>query len=110
VYPLMRHYRVWWLASPFLMAAVFTLGLMANSAFPAERQVKDIVKKGNVIIISKQFAEAVEKNSDLVLFHITVKSRFDKEGHLDGIQLVQIDRGSAVEKVGGNGPRYCHCH
>jgi type II secretory pathway component PulC len=97
---LKRNCTIFWLVSVLLTTAVFITGPIANSGFATERQSKDILRKGNAVIVSKQFAEEVKRNNDLILSHIVVKSRFDKDGHLEGIELVQIDRGSAIEKIG----------
>jgi membrane-associated protease RseP (regulator of RpoE activity) len=65
-----------------------------------EKQQKDIIRLGNNVTISRQFADEVKKSNDIVLSTVAVKARVDKAGALTGYQLVQIDKGSPVERMG----------
>ncbi len=64
------------------------------------RQSQDIIRQGNLIIVSKQLADRVRKNNDIILSTVAIKTRVDKDGRLDGFQLFQVDPGSIVEKMG----------
>ncbi len=61
---------------------------------------RKIVRKGNTVIVPRQFVDEVKKKNDIVLSTVAIKSRVGKDGQLQGYQLFQIDRGSAVEKMG----------
>jgi len=63
-------------------------------------QMKDIGRRGDLVIVSKQFVDEVKKDNGIVLSKVAIKVRVDADGKLTGYQLVQIDRGSAVEKMG----------
>jgi predicted metalloprotease with PDZ domain len=89
-----------WTSAIFFITAVFVAWPMTSRAVATERKTGEIQKKGNVALVSKKFADEVKKNNDIILTQMALKSRFSKEGRLNGIQLVQIDRGGAVEKAG----------
>jgi type II secretory pathway component PulC len=61
---------------------------------------KEVSRRGNTILVSREFADRVKKNNDIVLSKVAVKSRVDKDGRFVGYELAQIDRGSVVEKMG----------
>ena len=81
-----------------------TKGKGAAESHPREKQPgrwsRDIIRRGNLIIISKQLADQVRKNNDIILSTVAIKTRLDKDGRLDGFQLFQVDSGSIVEKMG----------
>jgi S1-C subfamily serine protease len=80
-----------------LLSALFVnLSLLA---FAASTE-KDVTRKGNLIIVSKRFADAVKKDNTIVLSTVAVKSRLNQSGQLQGYQLFQIDRSSPVEQMG----------
>jgi type II secretory pathway component PulC len=66
----------------------------------SQGQTKDIVRRGDLITISRQFVDEVSKDNGIVLSKVAIKVRVDANGKLAGYQLVQIDRGSAVERMG----------
>jgi hypothetical protein len=86
-----------WTSAVLFVAAVLVAWPMISRTAAAERIIQ---KKGDVFLVSKKFADEVKQNNDIILTQMALKSRFDKEGRLSGIQLVQIDRGGAVEKAG----------
>jgi hypothetical protein len=61
---------------------------------------KEVTRRGNTIIVSKSFAEAVKKDNAVVLSKVAIKQRVDEKGKVIAYELVQIDRGSVVEKMG----------
>jgi type II secretory pathway component PulC len=73
-------------------------GPVLTTTAPDQRQ--EILRKGNLIIVSRPFVDQVMKNNEIVLSTVAIKSRLDKNGLLEGFQLFQIDRGSVVEKMG----------
>jgi hypothetical protein len=91
--------RLMWASAILLITTIFVTWPMTGWT-AAERRTSEIQKKGDVIVVSKKFADKVKRNNDIILNQIAIKSRFDKEGRLNGIQLVQIDRGGAVAKAG----------
>jgi S1-C subfamily serine protease len=91
--------------SRYLCSAIMTmsfLGVALGTADgqAADKQQKEIIREGNRVVLSRQFADEVKKSSDIVLSKVAVRARLDKEGILSGYQLVQIDRGSVVELMG----------
>jgi S1-C subfamily serine protease len=66
----------------------------------SQGQAKDIVRRGDLVTVSKQFVDQVKKDNGIVLSKVAIKVRVDADGKLTGYQLVQIDRGSALEKMG----------
>jgi hypothetical protein len=72
---------------------------------PANRKAspgwaREIVRRGDKVILSRAFVDEVKKNNDIVLSKVAIKARLDKDGQILGYQLFQIDRGSAVERMG----------
>jgi hypothetical protein len=65
-----------------------------------EKQQKEIIVQGNNVAISRQFADEARKSNDIILSTVAIKARVDKAGVLTGYQLVQIDKGSPVERMG----------
>ncbi len=61
---------------------------------------KEVTKRGNTVLVSRVFAAAVKKDNTVLLSKVAVKARVDNAGQLTGYQLVQIDRGSSVSKMG----------
>jgi type II secretory pathway component PulC len=66
----------------------------------ADPYAKEVSRRGNTIIVSKAFAEAVKKDNALVLSKVAIKQRVDENGKVIAYELIQIDRGSVVEKMG----------
>ena len=83
-----------------LTAIILAFAFVCAPGWAAEKQQKEIIKKGNNVTISRQFADEIKKNSDIVLSTVAVKVRVDKAGALTGYQVVQIDKGSPVEQMG----------
>lgn len=74
-------------------------------AAPAARSgidpyAREVTRKGNSVFVSKKLAEATRKDEKIVLSKVAVRTRVDAEGDLRAYELVQIDRGSVVEKMG----------
>ncbi len=67
---------------------------------PRIRHTPDVRKQGKLAIVSRDFADEVKRNNDLILSTVAVKTRVDRSGMTEGYQLVQIDKGSAAEKMG----------
>jgi S1-C subfamily serine protease len=61
---------------------------------------KEITREGNLVIVTKSFAEEVKKDNTIVLSTVAIKSRLNQDGQLQGFQLFQVDQGSAVERMG----------
>lgn len=59
-----------------------------------------VTRQGSVVIISREFADAVRKKNSIVLSKVAIKGRLDKDGRLWGYEAVQIDKGSVVEQMG----------
>jgi len=73
----------------------------APSGLPApERRAAGVVKKGNLVLISKEFANEVRQNNAILLSKVAIKARLDKNGSLRGYEAVQIDKESVVEGMG----------
>jgi type II secretory pathway component PulC len=102
------------LALPALHAAAKTSGQSQSAQtkartstekhLPKEKQPAgrppDVVRQGNLIIVSKRLADDVRENNDIVLSTVAIKARVDRDGRFYGFQLFQVDRGSVVEKMG----------
>lgn len=65
-----------------------------------EGHVGGVVRKGNLVVISKEFANEVRENNAILLSKVAIKARLDKSGSLRGYEAVQIDKGSVVERMG----------
>jgi type II secretory pathway component PulC len=61
---------------------------------------KDVTKRGNTVVVSRKFAAAARKDNSVLLSTVAVRARTDKAGRLAGYQLVTIDQGSSVSKMG----------
>jgi type II secretory pathway component PulC len=61
---------------------------------------KEVTKRGNIVLVSREFAAAVKKDSSVLLSTVAIKARVDKAGQLTGYRLVAIDRDSAVSRMG----------
>lgn len=67
---------------------------------PADKYSKEIVRNKNKVTVSRVFVDTVEKNNAIVLSNVAVRQRIDKNGKLEAWELVEIDRGSLVAKMG----------
>jgi hypothetical protein len=67
---------------------------------PADKYSKEIVRSKNKVTVSRVFVDTVEKNDAIVLSSVAVRQRVDKHGRLEAWELVEIDRGSLVAKMG----------
>jgi type II secretory pathway component PulC len=61
---------------------------------------KEVTKKGKSVVVTKDFADLVRKNNAVVLSKVAVKQKVDESGKVTAYQLVQIDRGSSVDRMG----------
>ncbi len=80
-----------------------TAGKQAGKPATAAAQdpyAKEVTKRGSTVLVSREFANAVKKDNGLLLSKAAVKARADKAGQLTGYQLVTIDRGSTISKMG----------
>jgi type II secretory pathway component PulC len=66
----------------------------------ADPYAQEVTRKGNRVTISRKLVDATKQDNKIVLSKVAVKSRVDEKGDLRAYELVQIDRGSVVEKVG----------
>ncbi len=66
----------------------------------ADAYARDVTKHGKQVIIAKELGDAVRQDNRIVLSNVAVKSRLDKEGELRAYELVQVDKGSIVAKMG----------
>lgn len=71
----------------------------AASAAP-DQWVRDVKRSGNRVVVTKKLADAAKKDDKIVLSKVAVRSRLDAEGELRSYELVQVDKGSVVEKMG----------
>ena len=90
---------------PVAGAGVATSGTAAGGAAPSGRAAPQqrpagVVKKGNLVVISKEFAGEVRENNAILLSKVAIKARLDKNGSLRGYEAVQIDKQSVVEGMG----------
>ncbi len=79
-----------------------TAGKQTGKA-PAATQdpsAKEVTKRGSTVLVSREFATAVKKDNGVLLSKAAVRARADKAGQLAGYQLVTIDRGCAISKMG----------
>ncbi len=70
-----------------------------NSRAP-EQWVKEIARRGNMIVVPESLANEVRKDATFVLSTVAIKGRLGKDGHIAAYELVQIDSGSIPEKMG----------
>jgi len=66
----------------------------------AEQRAIVVVKKGGLVVISKEFAREVREKNTILLSKVAIKARLDEKGSLRGYEAVQIDKGSVVERMG----------
>ena len=66
----------------------------------ADPYAREVAKRGDLVIISRKLADAVKKDNGIVLSKVAVKVRLDGKGELRAYELVQVDKGSVVEKMG----------
>jgi type II secretory pathway component PulC len=67
---------------------------------PVDPYAKEIKKNGDIVVISKSFADLARKNNSIILSKVAIQQRLDDAGKIAGYELVSIDRGSVVEKTG----------
>ncbi len=75
-------------------------GTAKPAAAAQDPYAREVTKRGNTVLVSREFAAAVKKDNSVLLAKVAVKARADKAGQLTGYQLVTIDRGSAIGKMG----------
>lgn len=61
---------------------------------------KEVVRHKSRVTVSKAFVNAVRKNNAIVLSKAAVRQRVGKGGGLEAWELVEIDKGSSIEKMG----------
>lgn len=66
----------------------------------ADPYAKEITRQKNKIIVSRAFVNAVKKNNAIVLSKVAVRQRTDKVGRAAAWELVQVDKGSSVARMG----------
>lgn len=71
-----------------------------QTAKQADPYLKEIARSKNKVTISREFVDAVRKNDAVVLSRAAVRQRLDKNGRVEAVELVQIDKGSSVAKMG----------
>lgn len=67
---------------------------------PVDPYAKEIRKSGDIVVLSKLFADLVRENNSIILSKVAIQQRLDNAGKVAGYELVSIDRGSVVEKTG----------
>lgn len=77
-----------------------TAGALSVSGKAAQTQPRVVTRKGDLIIVSKEFVDAVRKDNSIILSTVAVKAMVDDEGRILGFQLFQLDRGSIPEQMG----------
>ncbi len=81
-------------------AAAKTTGATGKTQKVADPYAKEITKQGKIIVVSKKFVDLAKEDHAIVLSKVAVKQRVDENGKVSAYQLVQVDRGSSVEKMG----------
>ena len=71
-----------------------------KSKKPIDPYAKEIRKSGDIVVISKSFADLARENNSIILSKVAIQQRLDDAGKIAGYELVSIDRGSVVEKTG----------
>lgn len=71
-----------------------------ETAKEADPYAGEVVRHKNRVAVSKAFVNAVQKNNAVVLSRAAVRQHLGKDGRVDAVELVQIDRGSSVAKMG----------
>ena len=61
---------------------------------------KEITRKGKIVLVTKKFVDQVKAEHAIVLSKVAIKQRVDENGKVSAYQLVEVDRGSSVEKMG----------
>ncbi len=61
---------------------------------------REVTRRGNLILVSKKLADAAKRDNLIVLSKVAIKGRLDRRGELQAYELVQVDKGSVVEKMG----------
>jgi hypothetical protein len=74
----------------------------AESAAPAgvDPYAREVTRRGNFVLVSKKLADAARRDNLIVLSNVAIRGRLDRRGELQAYELVQIDKGSVVEKMG----------
>ena len=74
----------------------------AASTVPAgvDPYAREVTRRGNFILVSKKLADAAKRDNLIVLSKVAIKGRLDRRGEIQAYELVQIDKGSVVEKMG----------
>ncbi len=67
---------------------------------PIDPYAKEIRKSGDIVVVSRSFADLVKENNSIILSKVAIQQRLDNTGKIAGYELVSIDRGSVVEKTG----------
>lgn len=65
-----------------------------------DASAREVTKRGNNVLVSPEFAALVKKNNQVLLSKVAFKARTDRKGQLKAYELVTIDRGSAVSRMG----------
>jgi predicted metalloprotease with PDZ domain len=84
-----------------IYTGAFTRPVVAKeSSKQADPYVKEIIRQKNGVTVAGAFVDAVKKNNAIVLSRVALRQRLDKDGRLEGCELVQVDKGSSVAKMG----------
>lgn len=75
-------------------------GTPAAAKNDTDPYAREVTRKGNRVVVSRKLAEAARQNERIVLSRVAVKTRLDANGQLRSYELVQIDKGSVVDKMG----------
>jgi type II secretory pathway component PulC len=66
----------------------------------ADPYAREVTRIGSRVVVSRGLADATKQNNRIILSKVAVKSRLDREGKLRAYELVQVDKGSVVQKMG----------
>jgi len=83
-----------------IAGALSFLAPCVSQAGQADPCTGGILTRGGLIVVSKECADEVRKDNSVILFNVAIKARLDKKGELRGYEAVEIDKGSAVERMG----------
>jgi S1-C subfamily serine protease len=80
--------------------ASFFLALYVAGAAEADPCAEGVSRQGSLAVVTRQCADEARRDNTIVLSKVAIKARLDKKGRLRGYEAVEIDKGSAVERMG----------
>jgi hypothetical protein len=61
---------------------------------------REIIPRKNRVLVSRTFVEAVIDNKAILLSTVALRQHTGRNGRVDSLELVQVDKGSPVAKMG----------